>query len=72
MKQGTAKLKFKGINMQIFYEYTRFYPGTYETPPEEAEFYIYAVEVEGINIIELLGDGILVEIEEEFVKQNKI
>lgn len=71
MKTGTGKVKFKGLNLVIHYEYDKGYPGTWETPPEEDEFYIYIVEVEGVDITPLLTDDIIVEIEEEFLEQNQ-
>jgi hypothetical protein len=69
MPEGTTRLKFKNIELTINYEYSEYFHQTYDYPAEGGEFYITAVYVEGVDIIELIQDSTLDQITEEYLKK---
>jgi len=69
MSAGSGSIKFREIDLDVEYESEAYFPQTHEHPAEGGEFYITAVYVGGIDIIELIQDSTLDQITEEYLKK---
>jgi hypothetical protein len=79
MKTETGTITYKGIELNITYEYTPYEPFTlYDVdggigyPSEGGELYILKVEICGVDIYELLSEDTITDIEEMYKQKNEL
>ena len=58
-----TEIEYKGILLEVSGEYTKAEEQTYNMPGSPATFQTYDVFVEGVNIVDLLGEDDLIEID---------
>ena len=58
-----TEITYKGILLEVIGEYTKAEEQTYNMPGSPATFQTYDVFVEGVNIVDLLGEDDLIEID---------
>lgn len=78
MSNGTGSMKFRGVDLELEYEAEDFIPAVWTLsngdpgyPSEGGDFYITAVYVKGIDILELIQDSTLDQITEEYLRKNQ-
>ena len=59
----TTEITYKGIFLEVTGEYTEAEEQTYDMPGSPTTFQTYDVFVEGVNIVDLLGEDDLMEID---------
>ena len=62
-KMRTEEITYKGILLEVTGEYTIAEEQIFDIPGSDASFQTYDVFVEGVNIVDLLGEDDLMEID---------
>jgi hypothetical protein len=78
MSAEEGSIKFKGIDLDIYYETEDYIPevrtlpnGDPGYPSEGGDFYVTGVFVKDVDITELVASYVLEEIAEAYIKKNK-
>ena len=62
-KKMRTEITYKGILLEVTGEYTKAEEQIFDIPGSDASFQTYDVFVEGVNIVDLLGEDDLMEID---------
>lgn len=68
---GTGKINFKGVDMEVGYWHVECTNETHDLP-SEGEFLIETLNVGGYDIMPILSDLTIEEITNQYIKENNI
>lgn len=74
MNTGNGHINFKGISLNIEYQWDEIVVATYDQISEGGNYFITSISTKDsiINIYDLLSENIIREIEEQYLKNNEL